>query len=257
MRDPASDAPSGAVATPTVASPVAATHIIIHDEASANATGRHWSDIVGCIAFLALAAWDVWIAPAVSLALIPVFAYEIAAGLAFLGRRRARASVRGLGPRIAAYGATFLVPMFLAFAAAKEASWLTPVTRAFPGTAHWAVPAGNILISAGAWLSAWGLWYLRHSISLEPAARALVTRGPYAVARHPLYLAYALSYAGMTIQHPTIQVTVVMVVWFSMTWARIKYEEGILTAVFPEYTAYRTRVGALGPILRRVVGQAS
>jgi len=246
MRNPAPDAPHAVVGT----SPAGA-QIIIHDEASANATGRHWSDFVGCIAFLALAAWDVWIAPAVSLALIPVFGYEAAAGIAFLGRRRARASIRGSGPRIAAYGATFMVPLFLAFAAAREPSWITPVTRVFPTIAHWAVPIGNILIVLGACLSAWGLWYLRYSISLEPAARGLVTRGPYAIARHPLYLAYLLSYAGLTIQHPTTQVAVVMVAWFATIWARIRYEEGVLTAVFPEYASYGLRVGALGPVIRR------
>jgi protein-S-isoprenylcysteine O-methyltransferase Ste14 len=247
MRNPASDAPSAAVATPP-----GVAQIIIHDEASASATGRHWSDVVGCIAFLAVAAWDVKIAPSVSLALIPVFGYEVAVGLAFLGRRRARASVRGWRPRTAAYGATFLIPLFLAFAAVQEPGWLAPVTRASPGAAHWAVPAGNILILAGACLSAWGLWYLRYSISLEPAARGLVTRGPYAIARHPLYLAYLLSYAGLTIRHPTIQVALTMIVWFGMTWARIRYEECVLTVVFPEYAAYRGRVGALGPIIRLI-----
>lgn len=252
MRNPAPDAPSAAVKTTA-----SAAQIVIHDETSANATGRHWSDIVGCLALLTVAAWDVWIAPAVSVALIPVFAYEVAVGLAFLGRRRARASVRGLGPRVAAYGATFLVPLFLAFAGAREPSWLMPVTRTFPATAHWAVPVGNILVFAGACLSAWGLWYLRYSISLEAAARVLVMRGPYAVARHPLYLAYLLSYAGVIVQHPTIQVAMVMGVWFWMTWARINYEERVLTMVFPEYAAYRARVGALGPILRRATARTT
>lgn len=235
----------------TGATPAMSAQVVIHDEASANAPGRHWSDFVGCLAFLGLAAWDVWIAPAVSLALIPVFAYEVAAGLAFLGRRRARASVKGLGPRIAAYGATFMVPLFLAYAASRAPSWITPVTKTFPGAAHWVVPVGSILIFAGAVMSAWGLWYLRYSISLEPAARGLVTSGPYRIARHPLYLAYVLSYAGLTLQHPTSQVAVLMIVWLAMIWARIRYEEGVLTVVFPEYTTYRTRVGALGPLLRR------
>jgi protein-S-isoprenylcysteine O-methyltransferase Ste14 len=256
MRNPPLDAPSAAVATPAVAAPVAAAQIIVHDESSANATGRHWSDIVGCLALLTVAAWDVWIAPAVSLALIPVFGYEVAMGLAFLGRRRARASVRGFGPLIAAYGATFLVPVFLAFAGAREPSWLTPVTLTFPAFAPWAVPTGNILIVAGACLSAWGLWYLRYSISLEPAARGLVTRGPYALARHPLYLAYLMSYSGVIIQHPTIQVALAMVAWFAVTWARIRYEERVLMATFPEYARYRIRVGALGPIFRAEAGRA-
>ena len=251
MRNPTPDSS----VVPGATGPAGA-HVVIHDEASANETGRHWSDIVGCLAFFGLAAWDVRIAPTVSLALVPVFAYEVAAGLAFGGRRRARASVRGLGPRVAAYGATFIVPVFLAYAASRAPSWLTPVTQTFPAIARGAVPVGAVLIFAGASLSAWGLWYLRYSISLEPAARGLVTRGPYAIARHPLYLAYLLSYAGLAIQHPTVQILVLMVAWFAMTWARIRYEEGVLMAVFPEYALYRTRVGALGPILRRSASAA-
>ena len=104
---------------------------------------------------------------------------------------------------------------------------------------------------AGAFLSAWGLWYLRHSISLEPAARGLVTRGPYAIVRHPLYLAYLLSYSGIVLQRPTVPVVVVFIAWFGMAWARIRYEEHVLTTVFPEYRLYRARVGMLWPTFRR------
>lgn len=233
--------------------PIPPAGVIIHDDASANATSRHWSDIVGCVAFFAIAAWDVWIAPAVSLALVPVFGYEIASGLAFLTRRRARATVRGWRPRMAAYGATFIVPVFLAFAASREPGWLTSVTRSFPAVAGWAVPAGNVLIVAGAFLSAWGLWYLRHSISVEPAARGLVTRGPYAIVRHPLYLAYLLSYSGIVLQRPTVPVAVMFIAWFGMAWARIRYEEHILVTVFPKYLSYRARVGMLWPKFSRAV----
>lgn len=221
--------------------------LVVHDEAFATSTRRHWSDIVGCVAFFAVAVWDVRIAPAVSLALVPVFGYEIAAGLAFLTRRRPRASLRGWGPRVAAYGATFIVPVFLAVAASRAPHWLTPVARLSHTAAVWAIPTGNILIFAGAALSAWGLWHLRASISLEPAARGLVTRGPYSVARHPLYLAYLLSYTGVVLQHPTPQVAIMFIAWFIMTWARINYEERVLVAVYPEYVDYRRRVGAFGP----------
>lgn len=221
--------------------------IVVQDAATVSATGRHWSDLVGCVSFLAVAAWDVRIAPAISLALVPVFAYEVGAGLAFLIRRRPRATMRGWGPRVAAYGATFIVPVFLAVAKSRAPSWLTPVTHSFPSVAHWAILTSNVLILAGALLSGWGLWYLRASISLEPAARGLVTRGPYAIARHPLYLAYLLSYAGVLIQRPTFAVAVTCVMWFAATVARIHYEEAILVAVFPEYSKYRARVGAFGP----------
>jgi hypothetical protein len=172
---------------------------------------RHWSDFVGCFSLCALAGWVVVSAPSLSLALVPVVGYDVASGLVFLIRGRARASDSGLGARIAAYGGTFLFVAFLGAATAWAPGWITPLTHSFPAGARWAVPISNVLIAAGGTLSAWGLWHLRASFSLEPAARSLVTSGPYAIVRHPLYLAYTMSYSGIALQHPTGPTTSVLV----------------------------------------------
>jgi len=209
--------------------------------------GRHWSDIAGSVAFLLLAVWMVVSAPRISLALVPVFAYELAFAVAFLIRGRARSTLRGWWPRVAAYTGSFLVPAFLALANRARPAWVASVSSIAPTRAYVLLPVGALLIVAGSLLSAWGLWYLRASVSLVPAARGLVMSGPYALARHPLYLAYLLSYAGLLLQHPTAPLALALAAWFAFTLARIRYEESVLERVFPAYADYRARVGAFGP----------
>jgi protein-S-isoprenylcysteine O-methyltransferase Ste14 len=219
----------------------------------AAAPRRHWSDLAGSAAFCALAVWTMTGAPRLWIALIPVFAYELAFAAAFLIRGRARSTLSGAAPRVAAYAGTFLVPLFLAVAPRTRPDLVAPVTRVVPGAAHVLVPLGALFILAGSLLSSWGLWYLRGSVSLVPAARGLVTTGPYALARHPLYAAYLLSYIGLLLQHPTAPLALVLALWLAFTLARIHYEEAVLEQVFPEYDHYRARVGAFGPRITSIV----
>lgn len=208
---------------------------------------RPWSDFAGSAAFIALAVWLMVTAPVLSLAVIPTFAYELLFAAAFLTRGRARATLSGWGPYVAALVGTFLIPVTMAVANVAAPRWVASVAQVAPRAAGWVMPIGALLIFAGVIVSMWGLWYLRASISLVPAVRGLVTTGPYRIARHPLYLAYILSYAGFTILHPTLAVVIAMVVWLVATVARVRYEERLLSAAFPEYAEYRARVGAFGP----------
>ncbi len=213
---------------------------------------RHWSDLTGAAAFLAIAAYAAATAPSLSIALLPVLAYEVFSAVAFLVRGRARSTLPGLAPRAAAYAGTFLVPVFLVAAATWAPAWLTPVTVvAPPKVAASAVAVGLYFRVIGIALSFWGLWNLRFALSLVPAARQLVTGGAYAFARHPLYAGYAATYLGILIHSPTLPLFLVVVAWFGFTRVRMRYEEGVLTTVFPEYAAYRQRVGAFGPTFRR------
>lgn len=214
---------------------------------------RPWSDFAGSAAFIALAIWLVVSAPVLSLAVIPTFAYELFFAAAFLTRGPARATLPGLAPRVAALVGTFLIPLTMAVGTVAAPAWVASVAQVAPSATRWVLPVGSLLIVAGVFFSMWGLWYLRASVSLVPAVRGLVTTGPYAIARHPLYLAYILSYAGFALLHPTPVVAIAMFVWLIATLARVRYEERILTGAFPEYSDYRARVGAFGPKLRAPV----
>ncbi|MDQ6741518.1 MAG: hypothetical protein M3Z97_01220, partial [Candidatus Dormibacteraeota bacterium] len=56
---------------------------------------------------------------------------------------------------------------------------------------------GDLLLGAGMAYSIWALLYLRRSFSILPEARRLVTHGPYALSRHPLYLGEAVAALGL------------------------------------------------------------
>lgn len=212
-------------------------------------TARHWSDWAGFAAFLSLAVWLAASAPALTVALVPVLAYELAMALAFLTRAPARAVIPGILPRVAAHGGTFLVVAFIAASSAWAPHWLART----PAPTAWRTAAVALLSLLGTALSCWGLWHLRASISLEPAARRLVTRGPYAHLRHPLYGAYLFSYSAIFLAAPTGPLAVVLALWFGCILLRIRYEERVLEHAFPEYAFYRERVGAFGPRLPRVL----
>ena len=147
---------------------------------------RHWSDWVGLVAFTAIGANLYRQAPEFGILILPGILQELIVAVSFLLRSRERQGVPGWVPRLVAYLNTFVVMVFLTWAARYRPDWLRPT----------AVPAvrtvGAVLWLGGAVLSLWPLWYLRRSFSVEPEARNLVTTGPYRWARHPIYAVYLL-----------------------------------------------------------------
>jgi protein-S-isoprenylcysteine O-methyltransferase Ste14 len=132
--------------------------------------------------------------------------------------------------------------VFILAASQYRPEWLRPTPDE---TLRW---VGAILWLAGAVLCLWPLWYLRRSFSLEPEARTLVTSGPYRLARHPIYTVYLLINAGILLRHLTLPFAIVLALWVALLVIRVRYEEGVLTAAFPEYPEYRRRVRAFGVI---------
>src|SRR5690348_11248426 len=89
----------------------------VMDGTSGNSTKvrpvRSLSDWVGCAFFAAFALTLPLTSGRTGLMLLPPMIYELVVAVTFLIRERARRSLRGFGPRVAAYGATFLLPVFL------------------------------------------------------------------------------------------------------------------------------------------------
>jgi protein-S-isoprenylcysteine O-methyltransferase Ste14 len=205
-------------------------------------TTRHWSDWVGTAAFTALAVGLWRQSPEFGVLLLPGLIQELLIAGSFLIRGRARFAAPNWTSRAVAYVNSFLVMVFILVAGKVHPEWLRP-------TQNEALRfAGAILWLAAAVLCLWPLWYLRRSFSLEPEARTLVTSGPYRLARHPIYTVYLLINAGILLRHLTVPFALVLAAWVALLLIRVRYEEGVLTAAFPEYAEYRRRVRAFGVI---------
>jgi protein-S-isoprenylcysteine O-methyltransferase Ste14 len=205
---------------------------------------RHWTDWAGFVGMLLLAGQLLLRSGTAGLMLLPTVLHELVVAALFLVREPARRTAP-VGRQALAYVVGFMVPLFVAMATAWRPGWLAPTSNAALAS------VGGVLWVFGAVWSVWPLVQLRSSFAIVPAARRLVTAGPYAFARHPIYTGYILQYVGMLLMRPTPQMAIVLAAWGVLLRIRIRYEEEVLTAAFPEYAAYRARVGAFAPRLTR------
>jgi protein-S-isoprenylcysteine O-methyltransferase Ste14 len=113
------------------------------------------------------------------------------------------------------------------------------------GTAGHLVSAACILVGIG--FAAVILLRLRHSFSVMAEARLLVTGGPYAIVRHPLYVAEELALFGIFIQYASLPAALILAVQIFCQFRRMKNEEAVLRRTFPEYDAYAARTARLVP----------
>ncbi|HMF91570.1 MAG TPA: isoprenylcysteine carboxylmethyltransferase family protein, partial [Candidatus Angelobacter sp.] len=183
-------------------------------------------------------------APMVALFLAPTFAHEALIAVAFLIRRPLVRQSEGWAPRATAYAATFVFPAFCFVSSLWQPNWMMPSGPAL-------FMAGVLLWNVGAYVGLWSLLTLRRSFSIVPQARALVTDGPYRIVRHPVYASYLLQYAGVALSHSNPATVAVFLAWLTAVIVRVSFEERVLAAVFPEYEAYRRRVGRFVPRLLR------
>ena len=77
----------------------------------------------------------------------------------------------------------------------------------------------------------------------------LVQTGPFAVVRHPIYVALFLFMLAMAIAYGhTANLILAVPIYAVATWLRVRHEEQLLRAQFgPEYDAYATRVKRFVP----------
>ena len=122
------------------------------------------------------------------------------------------------------------------------------------------VPSGNLLkvhiavslglIMSGSIIVILSLISLRQAFSVTPQARFLVRTGPYAFVRHPMYIGNILSILGLALLIDSIEAMILFILCSGLQIWRAICEERLLSAHFPEYTEYRTRVGTFMPNLR-------
>ena len=209
--------------------------------------------------FLAATPMIVWYSLSIA-NMVPLFAHELAqtggaslelravisllsrgAVIVFIGlalvllavRRPPKAKAKGLVPRISAFAGTFLVVAVV---------WLPqqPIGLAVS-------LVSLALIFGGLCFSIFALVHLGRSFSLMPEARRLVTNGPYAFVRHPLYLGEAISTLGMMLQYLSPFAIVIVALQLGFQLQRMRNEEDVLGSLFPEYADYRLHTARLVP----------
>ena len=108
--------------------------------------------------------------------------------------------------------------------------------------------AGDLLLLAGLGIAIASVVCLGRCFGVLPDVRGLVTRGPYRLVRHPLYLGELLASLGIVLgaesPGPALGSWLVCLV---LQLVRTRYEEQTLLAEFPEYADYAARTRRLLP----------
>jgi len=148
-------------------------------------------------------------------------------------RAPAKRKAQGLMPRLMAICGTY-------FGAAVV--WLPPQPMGF------ALSLVSLsLILGGIAFSVFSLVHLGRSFSLMAEARRLVTDGPYALIRHPLYLGEAFALFGLALQYRSPLAFLFIALQFAFQFQRMKNEEAVLARQFPEYETYRLQTARIFP----------
>ena len=151
----------------------------------------------------------------------------------FTVRRIPQRTAPGFYPRFAAVAGTFLSVGFLLLPP-QELSYVLYL-------------ASLLLVIGGTLVAICALVVLGRSISILPEARRLVTWGPYALVRHPLYLGEIVALAGVAIEYLSVWALLLLGLICAFQLQRMKYEELVLAQSFPEYGDYMTRTARLVP----------
>ena len=108
-----------------------------------------------------------------------------------------------------------------------------------------------VVLALGLVAMLWALGALGTNISVVPQAREVVTHGPYALVRHPLYAAELVNVVGLCLAHTGPWPWVVLVALIFVQVIRARREEGHLARELPGYSEYKSRTPMLVPHLRR------
>ena len=110
---------------------------------------------------------------------------------------------------------------------------------------------GLVLTLAGCFFAIWarltlgGNWSGRATVKAD---HELITRGPYAIARHPIYTGLLVAVVGTALANGEWHAVVALIVIGLAFLVKMSQEERLMMQTFPAaYPAYRQRVKALIP----------
>lgn len=108
--------------------------------------------------------------------------------------------------------------------------------------------AGDLMLGAGLLFAIASVAFLGRCFGVLPDVRGLVTRGPYRLVRHPLYLGELTAALGIVLgAQRWAPALAAWLVCLGLQLVRTKYEERSLRAQFPEYAPYADRTKRLIP----------
>lgn len=106
---------------------------------------------------------------------------------------------------------------------------------------HWGVTIGLWVQILGLAMCVASFLTLGRSFGFAAADRGLVTRGPYAIVRHPVYASYLFVLSGYLLQSISVRNALVILLVTSCNVGRAVVEDRLL-ATSERYEAYRNRV---------------
>ena len=117
----------------------------------------------------------------------------------------------------------------------------------------WSFWLGAAITVGGLLFAVWAREHLgrnwSHSVTIKQD-HELITSGPYAVVRHPIYTGILTGLLGLAIALSEVRGFVVFVLFFLMFWAKFSIEEQWMRSQFGEtYAEYVHRTAALVPYL--------
>ena len=118
---------------------------------------------------------------------------------------------------------------------------------------YWSFWMGAALTVAGLLFAVWAREHLGRNWSRSVTIKRgheLITTGPYAVVRHPIYTGILIGFLGMAIAISQVRGFIVFVLIFLVFWVKLRMEEEWMRSQFGEtYATYARQTAALVPYL--------
>jgi protein-S-isoprenylcysteine O-methyltransferase Ste14 len=163
---------------------------------------------------------------------------------------------RGRAKAVARRGRGALVSLLLLIGAfgVLQISFTGPLGFLGPGRSPSSPPIlllGLLLGFAGLSFSIWARAFLGSNWSATPVLKQgqeLVTTGPYAVVRNPIYLGLTIAIVGTGLVFGGYRILLSVACMLLFSWVRIREEERLMSEQFGEvFEAYKGRVRAFLP----------